>query len=86
MEKSRVITQVAGERNFHIFYQLLAGANEDELQRLYLRPNLGAYYYLSGGVSTYIYNYDIFILGHRKLRQQLNTFTHWRSKLRRRSN
>lgn len=50
LEKSRVISQVPGERNFHIFYQLLAGASDAELERLRLKRSLNAYYYLSEGV------------------------------------
>lgn len=46
LEKSRVVSQNAGERNFHIYYQLLDGASREQ------RENLGVttpdyYYYLN---------------------------------------
>ncbi|XP_006032794.1 unconventional myosin-Ie-like [Alligator sinensis] len=46
LEKSRVVSQNPGERNFHIYYQLLAGASPEQ------RENLGIttpdyYYYLN---------------------------------------
>lgn len=50
LEKSRVIHQESGERNFHIFYQLLHGAGDDLLGNLQLKRDLNAYHFLSNGV------------------------------------
>ncbi|KAK2845218.1 hypothetical protein Q5P01_011877 [Channa striata] len=51
LEKSRIVSQNPGERNFHVYYQLLAGASAEQ------RENLGVttpdYYYYLNQSGTY---------------------------------
>jgi myosin heavy subunit len=55
LEKSRVVQQAVGERNYHIFYQILSGLNDEERGRIHLHPDPRAYYYLK---SSHCYMID----------------------------
>ncbi|XP_012226345.1 unconventional myosin ID [Linepithema humile] len=52
LEKSRVVYQQKGERNFHCFYQLLSGCNEVELNKLRLVRDPAAYYFIGNSKIT----------------------------------
>ncbi|CAK1580610.1 unnamed protein product [Parnassius mnemosyne] len=54
LEKSRVVSQMTGERNFHIFYQLLAGADQELIKHLKLQGRPEAYKYTTDTHSTFI--------------------------------
>uniref|UniRef100_A0AAV2JXA4 Uncharacterized protein n=1 Tax=Knipowitschia caucasica TaxID=637954 RepID=A0AAV2JXA4_KNICA len=47
LEKNRVVRQNPGERNYHIFYALLAGADRDHQDMYLLSDGAEAYHYLS---------------------------------------
>ncbi|XP_011341843.2 myosin-IA [Ooceraea biroi] len=52
LEKSRVVYQQKGERNFHCFYQLLGGCSEAELNKLRLVRDPAAYYFIGNEGKT----------------------------------
>ncbi|CAG0887880.1 unnamed protein product [Cyprideis torosa] len=54
LEKSRVVMQQKGERNFHSFYQLLLGCPESETSKCRLKRDASAYYYTRQGGSAHV--------------------------------
>ncbi|KAL5473297.1 hypothetical protein EMCRGX_G027764 [Ephydatia muelleri] len=52
LEKSRVIHQQAGERSYHIFYQIMAGASQDLLNKLLLKRQPKSYSFLANSELT----------------------------------
>ncbi|KAH8024112.1 hypothetical protein HPB51_021733 [Rhipicephalus microplus] len=57
LEKSRVVFQASEERNYHIFYQLCASADLDELQDLQLGDQT-TFHYTNQGDSPHIAGVD----------------------------
>ncbi|XP_049924440.1 myosin-16-like [Epinephelus moara] len=52
LEKSRVISQQAAERGYHIFYQLLSGRKPELLEALLLKPDPKQYVWVCQGVTV----------------------------------
>ncbi|KAM8840682.1 unconventional myosin-Ig isoform 1-T1 [Spinachia spinachia] len=58
LEKSRVVQQQNGERNFHSFYQLLRGGSDEMLDSLHLQNDPAAFIYTKEGAATATSNKD----------------------------
>ncbi|CAB4027577.1 unconventional myosin-Id-like [Paramuricea clavata] len=58
LEKSRVIKQQKGERNFHSFYQLIYGAPEELLRSYGLVRDATKYHYINQGESHSVNTID----------------------------
>nr|XP_020137203.1 myosin-16-like [Microcebus murinus] len=52
LEKSRVISQQAAERGYHIFYQILSNKKPELVESLLLVPNAKQYHWVSQGVTV----------------------------------
>ena len=57
LENVRVVNQLPGDRNFHIFYQLMAGASEME-KRLWALSNVDEYHYANQGKASQVPSID----------------------------
>ena len=53
LEKSRIVTHAPEERNYHVFYEMLAGLSEDQRQKFGLM-SAEKYFYLNQGGSCII--------------------------------
>jgi myosin heavy subunit len=51
LEKTRITHQIEGERNYHIFYQLFAGAKSELLEKLGLQGGTQSFKYLGNRTS-----------------------------------
>ena len=52
LEKSRLVQQAKGERNYHIFYILLRGASDEEKEALALTGGFDKFRYLNQSGTT----------------------------------
>lgn len=56
LEKSRIVTQAPGERNYHVFYELLGSLSQTEKQK-YGLIDADKYFYLNQGKILVILNF-----------------------------
>eukprot|EP01125_Pyxidicula_operculata_P000679 TRINITY_DN1065_c0_g1_i2.p1 TRINITY_DN1065_c0_g1~~TRINITY_DN1065_c0_g1_i2.p1 ORF type:complete len:1017 (+),score=306.82 TRINITY_DN1065_c0_g1_i2:263-3313(+) len=71
LETTRVVFQAPNERNYHIFYQLIAGVNDNERREYLVYDNPQAYKYLTNGAIKVDHTDDK--ANFLKLKQSLDT-------------
>jgi myosin heavy subunit len=54
LEKTRIVHQTEGERNYHIFYQLFSGASDEMLNTLHLSSGVESFRYLGNRATLKI--------------------------------
>jgi myosin heavy subunit len=52
LERNRIISQTSGERNYHVFYQMIQGLEKDQANRLCLDENFSYRYFTNGFIKT----------------------------------
>ncbi|ELT99384.1 hypothetical protein CAPTEDRAFT_226057 [Capitella teleta] len=52
LEKSRIVNQMPDERNYHVFYCMLAGLNAEEKKSLEIQTAQDYFYLIQGGSTT----------------------------------
>lgn len=67
LEKTRVVGHAPGERNYHIFHQMLAGLSEPDLAELSLVSDPGEYAYLGSDIIDAVDDKEEFELTRKSL-------------------
>lgn len=53
LEKVRLLNQASGERNYHVFYEILAGANKEDRDKFFLNSLDVSDFYMTSTSGTF---------------------------------